>query len=157
MIASHSYLRLFQLDPSLTVLHFIHSVKWTSSETSLKMAGGVRHLIHQIFEDLERSYGAELVRAAFGFITFAAAGVSDSEMVDLLTLHPGVMTAVNQYNSSPTLPPHVWLWLLGEIEGLVMAREAGLLVWFHRQLREVAIQRYTAEKEMLHTARNNEP
>ena len=125
-------------------------MKWTSSDSTLKLAGGVRNLVNQIFEELERSYGAELVRAAFGFVTFAVAGVSDSEMVDLLTLHPGVMAAVNQYNTSLSLPPHVWLRLFGEMEGLVTEREGGCLCWFHRQLWEAAEQRYAADKQSLH-------
>ena len=124
---------------------------WVSYATDLVLAAGVRNLINQIYEELERSYGAELVRAALGFITFAVQGISDDEMCDLLTLHPGVMSAVNQYNSSPTLPPHVWLRLRGDIEGLVTERAGGCVIWFHRQLQEAAVLRYVAEECSLHT------
>ena len=91
-----------------------------------------RNLIEQIFNSVERAYGAQLVKAALGFLAFSVQGVSDSETCDLLTLHPGLMEAVNQYNSSPTLPPHVWLRVRGVIEGLITEREGGCLVFYHR-------------------------
>jgi hypothetical protein len=55
-----------------------------------------------------------------------------------------------QYNTTLTPTPHVWLRLRGEIEGLVMEREGGCLVWLHRQLKEAAEQRYAAKKPSLH-------
>ena len=44
----------------------------------------MRPLINQIFEGLERSFGAVLVRTTFALLTFSVQGVSDGEMVDLL-------------------------------------------------------------------------
>ena len=126
------------------------AASWRSSTQELELVGGVRNLIEQIFSSVERAYGAQLVRAALGFLAFAVEGVSDSEMCDLLTLHPGVMEAVNQYNSSPTLPPHVWLRVRGEIEGLLTEREEGCLVFYHRQLREAAEDRYKEDRTILH-------
>ena len=123
---------------------------WRSSTENLELAGGVRNLLNQIFSGVERGYGDVLTKSAFGFVTETKGGVSDSEMCDLLTLHPGGMEAVNQYNSSPTIPPHVWLRVRGEIEGLLTEREGGCLVWYHRQLREAAEERYKKDKALLH-------
>lgn len=75
-----------------------------SSDSKDSIPAGVQNLIEMIFDQLERNFGVELTRAATAFITFAVKGVSDAEMVDLLSLHDGVMKSVNQYNTSDNLP-----------------------------------------------------
>ena len=130
---------------------------WTSDTQAdpLKLTGGVRPLINQLLETVEEQYGKLMTRAALGFITFSVDGISNTEMEDLLSLHPGVMSAegVNQYNTTARLPGHVWLRLRGEMEGLVVEKIGGRLGWYHRQLKESAEERYgkpVEEKAMLH-------
>lgn len=119
---------------------------WTSSISEPVLAGGVRNLINQIFEGLERSLGRELTRAAFGFITFSVQGIDDSEMIDLLSLDEIVMTSVNKYNESARLPSHVWFRLRSEMSGLIFPQVGGCWNWYHRQLKEAAVDRYSDVK-----------
>jgi hypothetical protein len=58
----------------------------------------VKGLIHQIFGDLELSYGKEFTSIASAMNTFSREGVNDPELQDLLSLHEGVMTEVCQYS-----------------------------------------------------------
>ena len=127
-------------------------VSWTSYEESTTLQGGVRNLINQIFGVMESTYGACLTRAALGLITYAVDGLSDNELIDLLTMHEHVMSreGINEFNSICRLPSHVWLRLRSEVFGLVMEREGGRLGWFHRQLKEAAEDRYKDEKRYLH-------
>ena len=125
---------------------------WSSYELSTTLQGGVRNLINQIFDSTESTYGVVFTRAALGFMTFAVDGLSDNELMDLLTMHERVMSkeGINEFNESSRLPSHVWLRLRSEVFGLVMEREGGRLGWFHRQLKEAAEERYNDEKQYLH-------
>ena len=125
---------------------------WTSYESNPVLQGGVRNLINQILDNIESTYGPVFTRAAFGFITYAADGLSEAELMDLLTLHKEVMSGkgINEFTDAHRLPSHVWLRLRSEVFGLVMEREGGRLGWFHRQLKEVAVERYKDKKLYLH-------
>ena len=88
---------------------------WTSSQSpsGLKLGRGVSELIRQVFAATERKYGPKLTRAACMLVTFAMEGVTDNEVVDMLSLDEQVMSkdGVNKYNIAERLPSHVWLRL----------------------------------------------
>jgi hypothetical protein len=98
-----------------------------------KLAGGVRNLIYQILETIELNFGLLLVRAALSFVTFSVQGISDNEMIDLLSLDGQVMSSgddgVNQYNVAARLPPHVWYRLRSELAELLASQGDGCLAW----------------------------
>jgi hypothetical protein len=127
--------------------------KWTSQvDASAALKGGVKALIEQLFETLERDFGRRLVRMALSFLTFSVKGVNTTEMEDLMSLDKEVMDSVFQY-ATPTvrrLPSHVWLRLKGAMDGLVMEGEHGCYQWYHRQLKETAETRFREEKPMVH-------
>ena len=125
---------------------------WTSYQLSIMLRGDVGNLINQIFDNMESTYGVVFTRAAFGLITYAVDGLSDKELMDLLTLHEDVMSekGVKEFNETRRLPSHMWLRLRTEVFGLVMEREGGRLGWFHRQLKEAAEERYKVEERYLH-------
>jgi hypothetical protein len=123
--------------------------KWLSGmsdNTAMHIEGGVRNLINEILESMERDFGKELTRAALGFMTFSVEGVTDKEMCDLLSLDERVLRAVTQYTTSQRVPSHVWLRLREEMAGLVMEQSGGCLRWYHRQLKEAAEDRYEGEE-----------
>jgi len=129
---------------------------WKSSDSidNLRLEPTVRGVINQILDGLERDFGRVLTRAALGLITYARSGVSDSEMQDLLSLDDDVLNSVFQYSTLETkrLPLHVWLRLRSALAGLVVEREWGCVVWYHRQLKETAEGRYDAvERTRIHT------
>ena len=139
----------------LTLIVLVAS-QWTSqlSSSETLLAKQVRPLIGQLFDSLEHEFGDVLVQAAMGFITFSAKGVSDVEMEDLMSLHDGVLDFVFQY-ATPSIrriPSHVWLRLRRRLVAmrLVVEREGGGLVWFHRQLREVAEVRLKSWEKRVH-------
>ena len=49
------------------------------------------------------------------------------------------------------IPSHVWLRLKTALKGLIAESENGCYVWFHRQLKETAEERYLPEKQSSHT------
>ena len=63
--------------------------KWNSymEDTDAILSSGVNLLIKQIFIVAEKFFGQIVIRAALGFITVSIAGLSDVEVLDLLSLH----------------------------------------------------------------------
>ena len=128
--------------------------QWRSSQppSELQLTPSVRGLVHQILDGMEALYGCKLVRTALALITYSCAGVSDTEMEDLVSLDEEVLGEVFQYHSPTTrrLPSHVWMRVREALAGLVVERDHGCVAWYHRQLQETAETRYADERRRAH-------
>ena len=122
-------------------------VRWTSFQSTVELQYGVSSLFNQILDNLETSYGRVVVRAALGFITYAVEGLTDRELMDLLTLHKEVMRSdLITSMGAIRFPAHIWLCLRGELLGIVIEKEDGRIGWFHPLLKELAEERYKNKK-----------
>ena len=142
-----------KVEPTALYVHLALRVvvHWTSFESNVELQCGVSSLFNQILDNLETTYGVVVVRAALGFITFAVDGLTDRELIDLLTLHKEVMRSdLIKSTGAIRFPAHIWLRLRGEVLGLVMEKEDGIVGWFHPQLKEVTEERYKKNKVYLH-------
>ena len=63
---------------------------------------------------------------------------------ELLSLDNDLLNFVFQYSKPGInrLPYHVWLRIRAALGPLLVEREGGALVWYHRQLKEVGRERY---------------
>jgi hypothetical protein len=124
---------------------------WTSSQSpsGLELGCGVSKLTSQVLEATERKFGQVLTRASCMLVTFAMEGVTDNEVVDMLSLNEQVMSkdGVNKYNTAERLPSHVRLRLRAELCGLFAERAGNCIKWYHRQLQEVSRQRYSEQEK----------
>ena len=128
-------------------------LNWSSRDDGCVLAATVPGIVSQILNGLEVMFGCLLTRTALGLLSYARAGLSDTEILDLLSLDETVLGEVFQY-SEPTVrrvPVHVWRRLRLALEGLVVERDGGLLTWYHRQLREASKSRYHDLKSHLHS------
>jgi len=111
---------------------------WKSfdSATENVLVPTVNGIIKQIFDGLEKKFGKILMQAIIAYLSFAVEGVSDIEMVDLLSIDDEVLTAVFQYSRPDIerLPYHVWLRVRTALGPLLVKREGGAFSWYHRQL-----------------------
>jgi hypothetical protein len=110
----------------------------------------VRGLINQIFDQLAKDYRVLLTRFAVGLITFSRSGISDLAMQDLLSMNDDVLHEVFQYSQPATyyrFPLHVWLRLRDAMRGLIVLRSYNCWNWYHRQLSETLIYRYSREEK----------
>jgi molecular chaperone DnaK (HSP70)/GTPase SAR1 family protein len=135
---------------------------WTSFQSSdSRLEHSVIMILNQIFDDLERNYGRELVRAVIAYITFASLnssgynqwGIDDNQLVEILTRDKTVMKSVNQYNTTSIFPLHVWLRLKHEIHDFLVVTSQGTWKWYHRQLIEVLSSRYNEEEKTYYLKR----
>jgi hypothetical protein len=103
-----------------------------------------------IFAALELEHGRELVAAVASLLTVSA-GVSRSELLDMLSLNESVLDAVFEWWKPPVrrVPPLILARLIDDLSGLVARRGAdGVTVysWHHRQLWTAAEKRYLSER-----------
>jgi hypothetical protein len=79
---------------------------WTSdfSCTNSCLAGGVRNLLNQLFDSMSSEFGSKLMAGVLSFITLSVEGVSDDEMVDLLSLDDDLVSSINKYWKTTRLP-----------------------------------------------------
>jgi WD40 repeat protein len=139
-------------EPTILYMNLAMEVisQWRSFEKEVVLRPTVKGLIHQIFGELEVSYGKEFTSIAFAMITFSREGVNDPELQDLLSLHEGVMTEVCQYSKLHCFPMHAWLRLKQVIKNLVTEKENHCIKWYHRQLWETASERYSEKEKECH-------
>jgi WD40 repeat protein len=139
-------------EPTILYINLAMEVisQWRSFDKEVILSPTVKGLIHQIFGDLELSYGKEFTSISFAMITFSREGVNDPELKDLLSLHEGVMTEVCQYSPLFFFPMHAWLRLKQVIKNLVTEKENHCIKWYHRQLWETASERYSEKEKECH-------
>jgi WD40 repeat protein len=134
---------------------------WRSSDPVPPLPLDGEEAIHALFDALEEParHGAILVRAAVGYLTAARRGLSDAEMLDLLSGDSEVMA--DFVRRSPTeqakpaeerltrLPPILWFRFSRALEPYLTERSVAggtVLDFYHRQLREVAEARFLTPK-----------
>jgi WD40 repeat protein len=139
-------------EPTILYINLAMEVisQWRSFEEEVILTPTVKGLIHQIFDDIELSYGKKFTSIVFAMITFSREGVNDPELQDLLSLHEGVMTEVCQYSKLHCFPMHAWLRLKQVIKNLATEKENHCIKWYHRQLWETASERYSEKEKECH-------
>lgn len=142
--------------------------RWTSypdaNDVPNQLSQTVEGLINQIFDRLElpQNHGQLMVRRTFGYLVAARFGLTESELMDVLSADERLMEQFRkespQGKELSRLPFIVWSRLRDEIEPYLSERQAnGLpaIAFFHRIFREVAEARYlgsTQDRKSLHGA-----
>jgi WD40 repeat protein len=124
--------------------------QWRSFETKVTLKPTAKGLIHQVFSELEKTFGEAFTTFAFALITFSRAGINDMEMQDLLSVQNEVLKEIFQYFNLDSFPMHAWLRLKSGIKGLIAEKENHCIKWFHAQVWETAVERYSAQKKESH-------
>eukprot|EP00808_Paulinella_micropora_P006915 g38548.t1 len=105
-------------------------------------------LIARLFASLEQEHGEVLVSATLGLMTISQNGLSQAEMLDILSCYDPVMESVFEWWTPPIrrLPPHVLTGLLADLEPYLSVKgvDGGVPVynWYHRQFWEAATRSY---------------
>ncbi|KOV93334.1 hypothetical protein ADL04_27545 [Streptomyces sp. NRRL B-3648] len=109
----------------------------------------------RLLERLEKEHGTVLVCRALGLLAVSRNGLSEPELLDLLSADPLVLEEVESHMPrSPKprglLPPVLWARLRTDLEPyLNVRRNEGrlLLGFYHRQLTEAVTSRYLTKEE----------
>ncbi|XP_064625675.1 NACHT domain- and WD repeat-containing protein 1-like [Lineus longissimus] len=112
----------------------------------------VPEMMKGLFERLETVHGERLVSHALGYITCARNGLSENELLDLLSCDDLVLNDVYEYFVPPLrrFPPLLWARIKFELRGYLTHHGADgvqVLNWCHQQFAEVARARYLSDRD----------
>jgi len=134
---------------------------WLSSDPVPPLPRDGAEAIHALFDALEQParHGPVLVGAAVGYLAAARRGLSDAEMLDLLSADPEVMADFVRRSPNEQakpaaerltrLPPILWFRFSRDLEAYLTERSVTggtVLDFYHGQLRQVAEARYLAPR-----------
>nr|XP_053631306.1 NACHT domain- and WD repeat-containing protein 1-like [Cherax quadricarinatus] len=133
---------------------------WTGGDTRPLLKSSLLQQINVVFDDLERSYGQVEVSHMLGYLTAAKHGLSDSEMLDILSCDEDVLEKVLLHCSPPVrrCPSLLWVQLTQRLQPFLMHTTVSglcLLTWRYQSFREAARDRYLAtpdQRTLCHTA-----
>lgn len=128
-------------------LNFDLAVQWKSYERLPQVPNTVFGLISKLFDGLELELGKEFVTYSLALITIAKNGLTETEILDMLSGSEEVLSAVLKYHQPPVrrVPQVVMSRLLHSLKNYVVRRGfhgKTVLSWFHRQFKEAAMARY---------------
>lgn len=134
------------------------AVRWTSftPAADTRIAESVPALIQQVFTRLadEREHGPVLVARAIGYLAAARNGLSEDELLDVLSADPAVRADLRRrHPHSPDIaqvPDVLWARLHADLEPYLNERQADdatLLGFYHRQLGEAAERTFLGDGE----------
>ncbi len=130
------------------------AIRWSSWDTPGQLPVDVFGLIRVSLSHLseESSHGLELVATALGFLAASSAGLTEGELLDLLSLSPEVLAAFRRRApDSPAvekLPTVVWSRLYSDLQPYLQERLVDhtlTYTFFHREFTEVVSQLYLAD------------
>jgi hypothetical protein len=126
---------------------------WSAQRPDMRIGEDELSLIGQLYDRLEAEHGAELVGHALGFLacTFERLGLSEDELLDALTADEATwaeFTAGAAWQLPVRrLPVVVWSRLYFDLAAYLSPRAsegASLMSFFHKELADVAHDRYVA-------------
>ena len=120
-----------------------------------KLPFDVPSIIEYVFDRVESVHGALLVRHTFGYLSVAKEGLSEEEILDLLSLDDPVLDSVLLHHKPPVrrIPPLTFYLLKNQLGGYLIERGADgapVLGWYHRQWWEAAERRYGLQGDKEH-------
>ena len=151
--AIFSVLKKYQ-SPLFLKLLFEESLLWRSYTEiqEARLPDSIKRMATIKFGQLETKQGDSLVRRALGYITASKNGITEHEMIDLLSLDDAVMSeiAINYTLVRRRLPPALWYRLARELSAYlteISADDVKTWQWTHSQFFEAATERYLRQKD----------
>ncbi len=130
------------------------AIRWSSWDTPADLPADVFGLIRASLSHLseESRHGHELVATALGFLAASSAGLTEAELLDLLSLSPQLLAAFRRRApDSPAverLPTVIWSRLYSDLQPYLQERRVDHTLtynFFHREFTEVVSQLYLAD------------
>lgn len=148
--------------PLYLKLAFEEARRWRSFDPvgQTPLAPDIPQLVTQLFDRLSAPthHGATLVAASLGYLMAARHGLTEDEMIQLLSRDRAVLDAIMKYHRPPEekLPVVIWSRLYFDLAPYLTQRRAddtSLFAFYHRQLDAVARDRHlTPVKGLRHRA-----
>ena len=134
---------------------FEQARQWRSWQKPPPLAANVPGLIEHLFSDLAdpAAHGELLVSRSLGYLVAAKSGLAEDELLDLLSEDSDVLRdferRAHHTPSERRLPVVVWSRLYFDLRPYLRQQSADgvtLIVFFHRQFKEVAAAKYLGDE-----------
>lgn len=148
-----SALREFRVNglPLYLKLVFEEARRWKSYSSVQNLPSDIPGMIREMFRRLMSDHGRMLTERALGYIAAARHGLSEDELLDVLSMDKEVFDdfLVRAHHQPPEqrLPVVVWSRLYFDLEAYLTERSAdgaNLLGFYHRQLGDVVNEQFLA-------------
>jgi WD40 repeat protein len=142
--------------PLYIKLAFEEARLWKSYSPMVSLSPDVPGIIHDLFKRLsdESNHGKRLVKRALGYLAAAKNGLSEDEMLDVLSMDEQVFQDFldRAYHEPPEkrLPVVLWSRLYMDLAPYLIERDAdgtSLMDFYHRQLAVVVQEKYLAAQD----------
>lgn len=133
--------------PLYLKLAFEEARRWRSFDNAkdTRLAADIPSLIEQLYDRLSSpaNHGATIVARSLGYLVAGKNGLTEDELIDVLSRDPQVLDEVRKFHRPPEeqLPVVIWSRLYFDLEPYLTQRSAddtSLLAFYHRQLDLVA-------------------
>ncbi|XP_040275834.1 uncharacterized protein LOC120991011 [Bufo bufo] len=151
--------------PLYAVCSYMESHQWTSYTTDreILLHPNISKIYSWLLSRLEKKHGDQVVKKTTSYISLSRNGITQEELLDLLSLDQAVMDEIRQYQGVvvPVFPEVLWIKLRNDFGiHLVEQRtdESYVINWAHNQFRSVCMNRYVKSKEhqlSIHSAFTN--
>ncbi|HEX2120633.1 MAG TPA: DUF4062 domain-containing protein [Thermoanaerobaculia bacterium] len=134
---------------------FEEAKRWKSYDGAVSLRPDVESMIRELFArlSLDTHHGPTLVAESLGLLAASKNGLSEDEMLDLLSRSDAVIedVAVRAHHQPPArlLPVVIWSRLYFDLQPYLTERRADgarLMTFYHRQLASVAAELYLQER-----------
>ncbi|KAI3387087.1 hypothetical protein SNEBB_003519 [Seison nebaliae] len=125
--------------------------KWKSFDLiDISSCGDTPKSILYVFKELENVYGRELVRKSIIYLNTSRNGMTESELVDILSLDDLVLQEVASFHMPPIkrIPSVLWSRIRYDLKEYLVDRDSDdvtVVYWYHRQFIEVSESSYFGE------------
>lgn len=140
--------------PLFLKIAFHDALSWTSNTAvdQIKFGENVNKQALLTFGKMESKHGEPLVRRALGYITASRNGLTNNELVDILSLDEAVMDEVMTVYHPPRrrFPLILWVRLredLVEYLASIKSQSKRTWQWAHGQFKEAAEERYLLARD----------
>ncbi|KAI3388137.1 hypothetical protein SNEBB_001197 [Seison nebaliae] len=125
--------------------------KWQSYQSiDISSCNDTPASIVYVFKELENIYGKELVRKSIIYLNTSRNGMTESELVDILSLDDLVLQEVASFHMPPIkrVPSVLWSRIRYDLKEYLVDRDSDdvtVVYWYHRQFIEVSENEYFGE------------
>ncbi|KAM9329505.1 uncharacterized protein PAF06_003294 [Gastrophryne carolinensis] len=140
--------------PLFVMCAYMESRRWTSytPDNDIHLIPSIPKMFSWILSRLERLHGEQVVKKAVSYISLSRNGITQEELLDLLSLDQSVMDEIRQYQAIivPVFPESLWIKLRSDFGTFLVEQRTDnsyVINWSHKQLRLICLGRYVKSKD----------
>ncbi|KAM4053505.1 uncharacterized protein ACNLHF_006156 isoform 2-T2 [Anomaloglossus baeobatrachus] len=140
--------------PLYAVCAYMESHQWTSytPDTENLLHLDISKMFSWFLSRLEKNHGDQVIKKTASYISLSRNGITQEELLDLLSLDQAVMDDIRQYQgvTVPVFPEVLWIKLRNDFRIYLVEQrtdDSYVINWAHNLFRTVCVNRYVKSKD----------